>query len=360
MAVSQLAQLLAMFSPQAQAAPLAAAPAGAAAAAAPGPSSPGEVPLPPTRPPGLGTNSPIQGVGTVTGNLPTPEAADKATPSLQGRVLARINGGNGGDSTGAGALKAVELSKGKSKWGAIATGLAAGMAAQEAAQKEMNKSAFEQQLKSWAMRENAAKNAWQREYQTRQIAQGDERNRYMGNYYNGLTANGGRAGSRLVTPEERAFRFSQAWRTEYANAQAAGLQGPALQAHMENWQRRFGIGENPGAAGGSDTGPTGMSVDGMSVPAGDQTPTGTADDMSQPGLMERMFGRGWTQPTATAPAATAPAPAQAQSAPQSTVRGMPPPNPPPSIARPASKADYDKLPSGTPYYDPDGNLRTKS
>ena len=70
--------------------------------------------------------------------------------------------------------------------------------------------------------------------------------------------------------------------------------------------------------------------------------------VAMPGMID-MPQIGVAPPAAAgAPVATQPAPAQA-----------PPPVQTPAIAQPKSKADYDALPSGTPYLDPTGRTRTK-
>lgn len=225
---------------------------GAAAAAAPNglgvsappPASPAApptaedgTPLPPVRPPGLGIQPQVQ--------ASTPDAANPSTPAAQarqqpgGNLLVRLPNTQQPtmrDSTGAGAVKAIELAKGKSKWGAIAAGLAAGMQAQEAAQKEHGdaltkylSTQFSQRKDIENMRRQGDLSDAQAQYYRWLASRGESNSR------------GGGGSGRTVTPEERAFRFSSAERQIRQNAQNRGLSGEALETEVARQLAIFGF-----------------------------------------------------------------------------------------------------------------------
>ena len=197
-------------------------------------------PLPPVRPPGLGVQPQPQTPSSTpdVSNPSTPAGVARQQPG--GNLLVRLPGGQPPgmrDTTGTGAMKAIELAKGKSKWGAIAAGLAAGMGAQEAAQKEYG-DALAKFLQTQFTQSKDMENMRR---------QGDLSDA-QAQYYRGLasrgeaaTTRGGGGGGRTVTPEERAFRYSSAERQIRQNAQNRGLSGDALEAEVTRQLALFGF-----------------------------------------------------------------------------------------------------------------------
>lgn len=340
-----------MFGPSNAVAAPAAGPGMAGGAPLPPGASP---PLPPVRPDGGAFNGITMRQGGPSQGLPlqqppqvlpdaassTPTGQNQSTPQgqPQGRVLARVR-----DTTGTGALKGIEASKGKSKWGAFATGLAAGMSSQEAAQKEA-----EGELAKLLQSQHAM---WK---DNETLRQGDVRTQATANYYNGLANRGETTGSRTggnartITPEERAFRYAQAERVTRENLARRGLQGPALEAAVTQEMERFGA-RPPELPGSNEPD--------IQPPDGDQA---WGD---KPGMLGSILGavgkNGWVAPTPTQQPPTL-GNGQPVNVPPGAPRGTPKVQMNPAgLAAPKSKADFDALPSGTRFVDPDGVTRIK-
>lgn len=193
------------------------------------------------------TNSPYDGITTgggrglinpasLTPDGTSPIEAGRSMNNPPGRVLARLR-----DTTGSGAMKAIELAKGKSKWGAVAAGLAAGMGAQEQAQRE-----YDSELaKLFKQQDDTAFSRWK---DTETLRQGSERNSATANYYNALAQRGestGRAGGgsgRTVLPEERAFRDARAETALYSAVQQQNPTWTPEQIKAEVQRRREAYG----------------------------------------------------------------------------------------------------------------------
>lgn len=177
----------------------------------------------------------------VQGSTPT---GSRSTPIAQqpgGNLLVRLQGPQPptmGDPTGAGAVKAIEMAKGKSKWGAIASGLAAGMQAQEAAQSQYGKS-LNEYLNSLYTRDKDAEN----------MRRQGELSGAQAKFYKALAergearsgTSGGSGSSRTITPEERAFRYAMAEREIRQNAQNRMLTGDALEQEVARQLEFFGF-----------------------------------------------------------------------------------------------------------------------
>lgn len=103
----------------------------------------------------------------------TPSSANPSTPQAQ--VLAQLRGmPGGGTGMGNAAVNAINLAKGKSRWGAVASGLAAGMKGQDDANNAARKAALDNLL-------------LQRSFagEDRKLGQTDRRNDIMEKYYTG-------------------------------------------------------------------------------------------------------------------------------------------------------------------------------
>lgn len=335
-------------------------PSNAVAAPAAGPnmpSTPGGAPFPPGAPPASGATGPLQGAvmrqgGAMQGlplqqpnpSMPDPAASiagqqNASTPQgqPQGRVLARVR-----DTTGTGALKGIEAAKGKSRWGSFATGLAAGMSSQELAQKEA-----EGELAKMLQGQHAM---WK---DNETLRQGDVRTQATANYYNSLANRGESTGrtsgsARTIMPEERASRFALAEARIRANAAARGLTGPALDQEVDRQMQQFGA-RPPELPGSNEPD--------IQPPDGDQA---WGDKPGMLGSILNAVGKnGWVAPTPTQQPPTL-GNGQPVNVPPGAPRGTPKVQMNPAgLAAPKSKADFDALPSGTRFIDPDGVTRIK-
>lgn len=267
----------------------------------------------------------------------TPTSENRSTPDgyfkPPGQVLAKVR-----DTTGSGALKGIEASKGKSKWGAFATGLASGMSSQEAAELEARNDLTRMIAGQWTMNKDLENMQRQNRLADSTINyQGAQTRAYdRGEYGRWSAAIGGRLRDPAQIESDRTMAFNR----YLQGLQTQGLKPEQIAPLADAYRKQ--LWGDQGAAG-----------------AAAPTPAAPAKPKS---FLESLFG-GSGMP---APGA-APNPAVGHGQPVQVKPGAPPgtpkitPNGDASLARPASKEDYDALPPGARYVHPTtGEVKRKN
>ncbi len=297
---------------------------------------------------------------------PTPltaEANNPATPDPQGHVLARLgpnanmgaapklsNSGGMGD----GMINAIKLAQGKSRWGAAAAGLGSGFKAADDADTVDYTRNRQQKLDQFGVDNLLYNQEQSRSDKLEAQTQSRRRNDITEQYYkdqNKYRESGG--AGRVRDPAQIEANRMQAFGQFVRGLQAVGMSPEQIAAEVRKY-RKDKWGDEGVPAAPAPTAPVVKPSTGwFNGLFGGSRPAPAVP--AQPGAVPVPAAPAVAAPTAAAPRAPVRDVTQAPAAPA----GMPPPNPVPSIARPQSKADYERLPSGTQYKLPDGREGTK-